>query len=513
MLTIIFKRKSQSFKGLLLPVLIAVFLFGCRKGYDKYWSDENPKTGFIYDKLKSDDNFTTFAAGLERAGLVQYVNVSGLYTVFAPTNEAFQKFFGRMGYNAIDDVPVNTLFSILSYHIANNMWYYYDFRTRFTTTQKVTYITRNNKFLNIDVSVAAIFKVNGIPVITSLQDMDAENGVIHGISEVLIPLPNAEELFGSALPNSTFYRLMQNLASKQYDRFNSYDSDRDGKIDSVFYTYYPLLQNVNTSLEYVPNSTPESQGGDPVFTTFLIPDNDVFDVKLSPVLPAFDNDIKKLPRLYVQALLESYFIKDSIILSPELIARPKALMAINGEIVPPLSADKITTKDMRASNGVLHVINTSFPASDKLKSAIGNLMTNPEFNDFVEAIQSANLLSAYTATAKAATFFAPTNTAFANAGINVRKKTLNGVQLTDAQFINIVKHHVISSNNARTALTGSKTTDYASNSLVFTTANSIVSVKSSGGVVAEVGTEYRGATGVTNGYVYRIETVLMPATF
>jgi transforming growth factor-beta-induced protein len=188
-------------------------------------------------------------------------------------------------------------------------------------------------------------------------------------------------------------------------------------------------------------------------------------------------------------------------------------MAINGDIVPPLSADKIINKDMRASNGVLHVINTMFPAPDKLKSGIGTIMTNPEFTDFVEAIQSANLFAAYTVTSKAATFLAPTNTAFANAGINVRKKTLNGVQLTDAQFINIVKQHVISSNLARTALTGSKNTDYANNPLVFTTANNIVSVKSNSGVVADVGTEYRGATGVTNGYVYRIENVLMPATF
>jgi uncharacterized surface protein with fasciclin (FAS1) repeats len=107
----------------------------------------------------------------------------------------------------------------------------------------------------------------------------------------------------------------------------------------------------------------------------------------------------------------------------------------------------------------------------------------------------------------------PTNAAFDAAGINVRKKTLNGVQLTDAQFINIVKHHVISSNLARTALTGSKTTDYAGNALVFSTANGIVSVKSSGGVDATVGAEYRGATGVTNGYVYKIETILMPATY
>lgn len=513
MFTMIIKRKCNSFTGLLLPLLIVVLLFGCKKGYDKYWSKENPKTGFIYDKVKNDANFTTFAAGLERADLVKYVNVTGLYTVFAPTNEAFQKYFQRMGYASISDVPVNTLFAILSYHIANNMWYYYDFRTRFTTTQKVTYITRNNKFLNIDVSAADVFKVNGIPVINSLQDMDAENGVIHGIGEVLIPLPNAEQLLNAEFSNSTFYLMMQNLASKQYDRFNSYDSDRDGKIDSVFNITYPLLQKVNTSLEYVPNSAPESQGGDPVFTTFLIPDNDILNVILSPVLPGFDNDIKKLPRLYIQALLESYFIKDSIVSSPELITRPKALMSINSETVPPLSADKFVIKDKRASNGVIHVINTSFPAPDKLKSVIGGIMTNPEFTDFVEAIQSANLLSAYTATSKVATFFAPTNTAFANAGINVRKKTLNGVQLTDAQFINIVKHHVISSNLARTALTGSKTSDYASNALVFSTANNIVSVKSSGGIIAEVGNEYRGATGVTNGYVYRIETVLMPASY
>ncbi|MCS3795048.1 putative surface protein with fasciclin (FAS1) repeats [Chitinophagaceae bacterium OAS944] len=513
MFTIIFKRKFESFNGLLLPVLFAVLLFGCKKGYDKYWSKENPKTGFIYDKVKNDPNFTTFAAGLERADLVKYVNVSGLYTVFAPTNEAFEKYFQKMGYSSINDVPVNTLFFILSYHIANNMWYYYDFRTRFITSQKVTYITRNNKFLNIDVSATDVFKVNGISVISSLQDLDAENGVIHGIGEVLVPLPNAEQLLAAEFSNSTFYRMMQNLASKQYDRFNSYDSDRDGKIDSVFYTYYPLLPAINTSLEYVSNSAPESQGGDPVFTTFLIPDNDVMNTILAPVLPGFENDVKKLPRLYVQAFLESYFIKDSIVLSQDLIARPKVLMSVNGEIVPALSADKLVTKDKRASNGVVHVINTSFPPSDKLKSAIGGIMTNPEFTDFVEAIQSANLLAAYTATSKAATFFAPTNVAFANAGINVRKKTLNGVQLTDAQFINIVKHHVISSNNARSALTGSKTTDYANNSLAFTTANNIVSVKSSGGIVAEVGAEYRGAAGVTNGYVYRIETVLMPASY
>ena len=507
------KQKYLPCKKMLLLLFMVVSLFGCKKGYDKYWSNENPKTGFIYDKMKSDTGFTIFAAGLERADLVQYVNVSGLYTVFAPTNDAFRKFFQAKGYSSINDVPVADLFSILSYHIASNMWYYYDFKTRFTTTQKRTYITRNWKFLNIDVSAPDVFTVNDIPVIPRLRDIDAENGVIHGIGDVLVPLPNSEQTLGGVFPDFLFYKMMQNLAEKKYDRFNSYDGDRDGKIDSVFYTTYPLLANVNTSLEFVSNAAPESQGGDPVFTTFLMPSNTALKTVLDPILPGFENDIKKLPRLYIQSLLESYFIKDSIILSDKLISRPAVLTSINGETVPALAATDFITKDYRASNGVFHVINKLFPASDKLKSALGTVMSKPEFTDFVEAVQSASLLVAYSATAKAVTFLAPTNEAFAAAGINVRKKTLNGVQLTDAQFINIVKQHVISSNLARTALTGSKTTDYANNPLVFTTTGGVVTVSSGSGAVATVGDEYRGATGVTNGYLFKIDKVLMPATY
>jgi len=514
-MSLIFKIRFTSSKTYLLLFLTFTALFGCKTGYDEYWPKENPKTGFIYDKLKNNPEFTIFAAGLERAGLVKFVNVSGLYTVFAPTNDAFQKFFKTKGYNSINDVPVSNLFSMLSFHIANNMWYYYDFRTRYTTSQKTAYLTRSNKFLQIDASSATVFTVNGIPVLSNLRDIDAENGVIHGIGEVLIPLSNIEQVLtnDTDFANSTFYKLMQVLASKQYDRFNSYDVDNDGKIDSIFNKTYALLQNVHTSIEYVTNTAPESQGGDPVFTTFLFPTNTVLDAALAPILPNFAGDIKKLPRSYVEALLESYFIKERKVSSTELIARPTEIKSINDEVIPALSNDKFIRKDVEGSNGVIHSINVLFPASDRLKSSIGTIMTNPELTDFVEAIQAMDLLTAYAATTKAVTFMAPTNAAFLEAGLDVRKKTLNGVQLTNAQFTNIIKHHIISSNLAKSALTGSKTTDYASNPLVFSTTGSVVTVTSSGGKVATVGDEYRGATGVTNGYVYKVETVLIPASY
>src|SRR5688572_1102447 len=227
----------------LLPLFLIFFSICCKKGFDKYYDDESPKGGFLFNKLKADPTFSIFTKGLERSDLVQFISAGGLYTVFAPTDEAFTKFLNSSGYASIDDVPVDKLFRILSFHIVNNMWYYYDLKARFATYQQKLYLTRNKKFVNIDVKETDIIKINGVAVINELRDIDAENGVIHGIGEVLVPLPNLEEALQAdpELKNSTFYRLMQLTADSAYDRFNSYDRDRDGRMDSVFYKTYPLL--------------------------------------------------------------------------------------------------------------------------------------------------------------------------------------------------------------------------------------------------------------------------------
>ena len=178
-----------------VPILF-IFLFilfnspGCKKGFNDYYGDKSPKGGFLYNKLKADPTFSIFTKGLERADLVQFINEGGLYTIFAPTDEAFTKYLGSNGYGSVDDVPVDKLFKLLSFHIVNNMWYYYDLRARFATYQQRLYLTRNKKFVNIDVTVTDSIKVNGIPVINTLRDIDAANGVIHGINAVLVPLPN-----------------------------------------------------------------------------------------------------------------------------------------------------------------------------------------------------------------------------------------------------------------------------------------------------------------------------------
>jgi uncharacterized surface protein with fasciclin (FAS1) repeats len=511
-------------RPLLFPVRIfPLFLFfftfsiSCKKGFDEYYEDKSPKGGFLFTKIKADPNFSVFASGLERADLVQFISEGGLYTVFAPTNDAFSKFLSNNGYASIDDVPMDRLFKILSFHIVNNLWYYYDLRARYNTFRQKLYLTRNKKFVNIDVTVADMIKVNGVPVINELRDIDAANGVIHGIGEVLEPLPNLEEVLRTdpQLATSTFYRLMQLTADSAFDRFNSYDRDRDGRMDSVFFKTYPLLSNVYTSIEYRQNTAPANQGGDPLFTTFLIPSNQVLDAVIAPALARIDNSvpdkIAALSPSYAEAILESYFIGDTSLTSNQVINRTWILRGVNSEIVPALPDNQFAKKDIIASNGTIHLINTSFPIPPALKSAIGQAMLDPELSTFMAAVQAVGLMGNLATTTRTGTYLAPTNAAFAEAGLDVKKRTLNGALLTATQFSNLVRHHIINENLTTAGLTGIKNTDLGNNQqLVFS--NSGTTVTSAAGVVATVTQPEisKGPGTPPVGYVYKVNKVLLP---
>ena len=500
-----------------IPLLLLTFTFSCKKGFKDYYGDKNPKGGYLYEKIKSVPEFSIFSKGLERADLVQFIGQGGLYTVFAPTDEAFSKFLNNNGYASIEDVPMDKLFKILSFHIVNNMWYYYDLKVRFASYQQRLFLTRNKKFVNIDVTVADSIKINGVPVINDLRDIDAANGVIHGIGAVLTPLPNLEEVLQAdpELKNSTFYRLMQLTADSAYDRFNSYDRDRDGRMDSVFYKTYPLLSNVYTSIEFRLTTLPAYQGGDPVFTTLMVPSNRALDGVIAPALARIDNSvtdkIAALSPSYAEAVLESYFISDTIVTSNELVTRPRVLRSVNGEIVPALPNSAFLRKDIIASNGTIHVIDGTFVGTAVSKSAIGQAMLDPELSTFMAAVQAAGLMGSLSLPTRTGTYLAPTNAAFQEIALDVKKKTLNGALLTTTQFNNIVRHHIINENLTTAGLTGIKNSDLGSaQQLVFS--NNGKTVTSAAGVVATVTQPEisKGPGSPAVGYVYKVDKVLLP---
>jgi transforming growth factor-beta-induced protein len=120
------------------------------------------------------------------------------------------------------------------------------------------------------------------------------------------------------------------------------------------------------------------------------------------------------------------------------LSKQHGLVTVNG-------TSFVLLADIKASNGVIHVINNvlSYPTSNIAEIAIGN----PAFSTLVAALVKTNLAGVFTG-AGDFTVFAPTNEAFAKLPAPFNSAaTINGIQ-DQAQIdalANILKYHVIAS--------------------------------------------------------------------
>jgi uncharacterized surface protein with fasciclin (FAS1) repeats len=129
----------------------------------------------IVDTAVSAGSFSTLAAALQAAGLVDTLKGAGPFTVFAPTDEAFAKLPAGTVDGLLKDIP--QLKKILTYHVVSGKVMAADVAKMKSAT------TVEGSDVKIDVS-------NGVKVNNSMvtkADIAADNGVIHVIDSVLIP--------------------------------------------------------------------------------------------------------------------------------------------------------------------------------------------------------------------------------------------------------------------------------------------------------------------------------------
>ncbi|NJL99125.1 MAG: fasciclin domain-containing protein [Synechococcaceae cyanobacterium SM2_3_2] len=121
--------------------------------------------------------FDTLAAALEAADLVEVLQGEGPFTVFAPTDEAFE----ALPEGTLEELllPENKdqLVSILTYHVVPGAVLSTDLESGEVTTVEGSDVT-------VEVSEGGV-TVDGANVISA--DIEASNGVIHVIDAVILP--------------------------------------------------------------------------------------------------------------------------------------------------------------------------------------------------------------------------------------------------------------------------------------------------------------------------------------
>jgi len=132
----------------------------------------------IVEVAVASGDFNTLAAALQAAGLIETLQGDGPFTVFAPTDAAFAKLPAGTVENLLKPENKDQLIAVLTYHVVAGK----------VTAAEVVELDSAGTVNGAAVSISVIdggVRINQATV--TAADIEASNGVIHVIDEVILP--------------------------------------------------------------------------------------------------------------------------------------------------------------------------------------------------------------------------------------------------------------------------------------------------------------------------------------
>lgn len=193
---------------MLVAGFATLFVSSCKKEEEKK-TDTTPTAKSIYQIAKEDARFSVLAAAIEKAGLQSTLSGNGTFTVFAPTNDAFAKLeITKADIDAMNDpMEIEELKSVVLYHALGTKV----LSTQLTNGYVPSLFAVAGNGVSIQVGINPV-KINNMINVTT-ADVNASNGVIHIVDNVLIP-PTITEI---AMNNPNFSTLVSALEKAELD--------------------------------------------------------------------------------------------------------------------------------------------------------------------------------------------------------------------------------------------------------------------------------------------------------
>ena len=140
-------------------------------------SEEAVEVGTIVDVAAGNPDFSTLVAAVDAAGLVDTLSGDGPFTVFAPTNEAFDALPDGLVEALLLPENVDALTAVLTYHVVAA-----EVPSSAVASGPVTMVQGEDAEIVADGDTLTIAGANIIAT-----DVEASNGVIHVIDAVIVP--------------------------------------------------------------------------------------------------------------------------------------------------------------------------------------------------------------------------------------------------------------------------------------------------------------------------------------
>ena len=369
--------KTKIYSMLMLCLLLIVS--GCNNDKEEYFAEPSWLEPPIYTVLQEKGRFTKYLQCIDSTLYASVLKGAGLYTVFAPNDDAFATYLSTHGYNSVADIPYPEIEKIVAYSISYSTFTLdsigvqgrYKYKTQYYAlpyrdpeynnewvvdqTMENGWNTSSNNYKFIPTFTNAFFtsfnpalsavdynvffpdvpysgkNIQGGEVITA--DMRAENGIIHEVSTVNLPLDNIADILKKP-ENSLFKSLVDTKDAYGDYLFRSYSEVTvptllkslqkimpKETIDRIFIKFYTGL-NYSLNLENVLDESgiysPERSG-----YSLILPTGPKLDEYLQNRILKYYANTNELPREVIRTLIQSHMV-------PSLVWPANYANSVNG---------------------------------------------------------------------------------------------------------------------------------------------------------------------------------------
>lgn len=144
----------------------------------------------IVDNAVNSKDHTTLVAAVKAAGLVETLKGTGPFTVFAPTNAAFDKLPAGTVDNLVKPENKATLTKILTYHVVSGRFAARDVASAITSgggKAELKTVSGGTLTASMDGTKVKLTDENGGTAYVTQADVYQKNGIIHVIDGVVTP--------------------------------------------------------------------------------------------------------------------------------------------------------------------------------------------------------------------------------------------------------------------------------------------------------------------------------------